>query len=85
MASNGAIKGVGAGGGSGIPGGVNTSVQYNTAGAFAGDSDFVWITGSNALGIGLAAPTSNIHVVGDGADVIFRSLWRNCCSYCSNS
>jgi hypothetical protein len=34
----------GGGGGNGVPGGANTQVQFNDAGAFGGDPGFVWST-----------------------------------------
>lgn len=41
----------GGGGGSGTPGGSTTQVQFNDAGAFAGDADFTWNKTTNVLGI----------------------------------
>lgn len=54
-----------AGGGGGSPGGSNTQVQFNNAGAFGGSSSFVWDNTNNRLGIG-ASPTlaSKLHVTG---------------------
>lgn len=37
------------GGGSGTPGGGNTSVQFNTGGTFSGDNDLLWFQNSNTL------------------------------------
>jgi len=39
------------GGGSGTPGGATTQVQFNDAGAFAGDADLTWNKTTNVLGI----------------------------------
>jgi hypothetical protein len=38
-------------GGSGIPGGSTTQVQFNDAGAFAGDADLTWDKTTNVLGV----------------------------------
>ena len=40
------------GGGGGTPGGSNTEVQFNNAGAFAGDSDFTYNSTTNVLTVG---------------------------------
>jgi hypothetical protein len=39
------------GGGSGTPGGSDTQVQFNNAGAFAGDADLTWNSTTNVLGV----------------------------------
>lgn len=39
------------GGGSGTPGGSTTQVQFNDAGAFAGDADFTWDKTANTLNV----------------------------------
>jgi hypothetical protein len=44
------------------PGGSTTQVQYNNAGAFGGDSGFVY-TGGN-VGIGVSSPAAKLHVSG---------------------
>jgi len=41
----------GGGGGSGTPGGSTTQVQFNDAGAFAGDADFTWNKTTKVLGV----------------------------------
>ena len=41
----------GGGGGSGTPGGSTTQVQFNDAGAFAGDADLTWNKTTNVLGV----------------------------------
>jgi hypothetical protein len=41
----------GSGGGGGTPGGSTTQVQFNDAGAFAGDADLTWNSTTNVLGI----------------------------------
>ena len=46
----GTLDEVGAGGG-GTPGGSTTQVQFNNAGAFAGDADLTWNSTTNVLGI----------------------------------
>ena len=38
--------------GSGAPGGLTTQIQFNDAGAFGGDADFVWDKTTNALTLG---------------------------------
>ena len=42
---------VGGGGGSTVPGGNNTDVQFNNAGAFGGSDSFTWNNGTNVLTI----------------------------------
>lgn len=54
----------GGGGGGGTPGGADTNVQFNTAGSFDGNSNFVYIAATPAVGIGTSAPSSTLHVVG---------------------
>jgi hypothetical protein len=44
-------NGGGGGGGSGTPGGSDTQVQFNDAGAFAGDADLTWNSTTNVLGV----------------------------------
>jgi hypothetical protein len=45
-------SGSGGGGGGGTPGGSTTQVQFNDAGAFAGDADLTWNKTTNVLGVG---------------------------------
>ena len=45
------LDNTGAGGGGGTPGGSTTEVQFNNAGAFAGDADLTWNSTTNVLGI----------------------------------
>lgn len=42
----------GGSGGSGTPGGADTQVQFNDAGAFGGDADLTWTKGTNTLALG---------------------------------
>jgi hypothetical protein len=44
-------SGSGGGGGGGTPGGSTTQVQFNDAGAFAGDADLTWNKTTNVLGV----------------------------------
>jgi hypothetical protein len=46
------IGGGGGGGGSGTPGGSDTEIQYNDAGAFAGSPDLTWDDTGKVLGVG---------------------------------
>ncbi len=46
-------------GGSGTPGGADTQVQFNNAGAFGGDADFIW-SGGNLLTMGTGDATTRI-------------------------
>ena len=58
---------------SGIPGGSNTQVQYNNSGAFGGDSNFVWVTGSKVLRLGGSAtvttPDGGVGQSGSSLDI----------------
>jgi hypothetical protein len=47
----GTLDDVGAGGGGGTPGGTNTQIQFNNAGAFGGDADLTWNSSTNVLGV----------------------------------
>jgi hypothetical protein len=49
-------------GGGGSPGGANTNIQYNNAGAFGGDANFSWISGTKTLQIG-APGASNANII----------------------
>lgn len=51
-----------AGGGAGTPGGLTAQVQFNNAGAFAGDSNFTWDNSNKRLGIGTSIPTSTLDI-----------------------
>lgn len=46
------------------PGGSDTQVQFNDAGAFGGDSAFVWDKTNNFLGVGGTIPTARLHLSG---------------------
>lgn len=50
------------GGGGGTPGGANTQVQFNSAGAFGGDPEFTWTTGTNTLALGSSAGGGNLRL-----------------------
>ncbi len=52
------------GGGSGSPGGVNTSVQYNNSGSFAGSANFEWNNGARQLLVNGIAGTADIVALG---------------------
>lgn len=45
------------------PGGADTNVQFNNAGAFGGDSNFVWDNTNKRLGVGVT-PLESIHTAG---------------------
>jgi hypothetical protein len=49
--ANGAIT-IAASGGGGVPGGANTQVQYNNAGAFAGSAALTWTNSTQILSVG---------------------------------
>ena len=51
----------GGGGGGGNPGGANTQVQFNNAGAFGGDSGFIYDISTDKL--------TAIHIAGEGGNV----------------
>jgi hypothetical protein len=61
--------------GAGSPGGSDTQVQYNNAGAFAGDADFTWNATTNAMGLGsTATPTTILGGAGSGGNGAALSL-----------
>jgi hypothetical protein len=45
-------------------GGATTQVQYNSSGALAGSSSFVWDSTNTRLGVGTASPTVTVDIVG---------------------
>lgn len=47
-------------GGGGTPGGADTNVQFNNAGAFGGDADFTWNSTTNVMTLGAVATPCNI-------------------------
>jgi hypothetical protein len=51
----------GGGGGNGVPGGANTQVQFNNAGAFGGDAGFIYDISTDKL--------TAIHIAGEGGNV----------------
>ncbi|MBI4059726.1 hypothetical protein HY406_01545, partial [Candidatus Giovannonibacteria bacterium] len=55
----------GCGSGGGTPGGSDTQVQFNNAGAFGGDSNFIWSSASGGrLGLGTSTPGALLSVNG---------------------
>jgi hypothetical protein len=52
----------GGGGGGGSPGGSNTQIQFNNAGAFGGDAAFTFVngTGTATMSLGVASTTSGV-------------------------
>ena len=52
--------------GAGVPAGSTGQIQFNNAGAFAGDAGLFWDNTNKRLGIGTAAPAYKLHVVGGG-------------------
>ena len=55
-------------GGGGSPGGSTGQVQYNNAGAFAGEADLFWDATNNRLGIGTSSPIKPLHVIASAED-----------------
>jgi len=55
----------------GSPGGATTQVQYNNAGAFAGDADFVFDSAQSRVGIGTDSPAHALHVANAGPTALF--------------
>jgi hypothetical protein len=58
----------------GTPGGSDTQIQYNNAGAFAG-ADMTWTTGSTTLTVGTAAAptiTTGVNAAGNGRTVTLK-------------
>ena len=62
------------GGGSGVPGGANTTIQFNDAGAFSGSGNFTFIKGSN-----LVTLTGSLTVSGSNTttEIKFQNLQEN--------
>lgn len=58
------------GGGGGTPGGATGNVQFNNAGAFAGDNDLFWDNALKYMGIGTNIPSYKLAVVHGGANGI---------------
>lgn len=52
---------------SGTPAGSTGYVQFNTSGAFNADADLFWDNTNKRLGIGLTAPSGELHVDGGAA------------------
>lgn len=50
--------------GGGVPGGANTQVQYNNAGAFAGDAGLTYNSGTDTLTVGTLVLVPNLSVSG---------------------
>jgi len=48
---------IGSGGGGGVPGGANTNIQYNNAGAFAGSADLTWDNATKTMRLATVAST----------------------------
>jgi hypothetical protein len=59
------------------PGGSNTQVQYNNAGAFAGSANFVWDNSNVRLGIGTSSPAVPLDVVAQTSASIARFRGRS--------
>ncbi len=49
---------------SGTPGGADKTIQYNNAGVFAGNSNFIWDNANERLGIGSSSPTGRVVIQG---------------------
>lgn len=75
---------IGGGGGGGTPGGPNTSIQFNNAGAFGGNANFFWDNVNRLLTVN-ATSTANAGIaVGTGfmqADRGFNATSGTCNSY----
>ncbi len=54
----------GCGSGGGTPGGSDTQVQFNNAGAFGGDSNFIWDNSAKRFGLGTSTPGTLLSVNG---------------------
>lgn len=53
-----------------LPGGVDTNIQYNNGGVFAGDSNFAWNNTNNTLAIQAAAAQPTISLTGSTSGTI---------------
>lgn len=53
--------------GSATPGGATTNVQYNNAGAFAGEADFAWDATNNRLDISSGSTAGRLGTLANGA------------------
>lgn len=62
--ADGAIT-IDAAGGGGTPGGNPNEVQFNSAGSFGGDPNFVWDNANKYLGLGTATPAEALDVRGN--------------------
>jgi hypothetical protein len=78
------------GGGGGVPGGLDTQVQYNNAGAFAGDTGFVYNATNKTITLGGAtvtasAPVLDLSQTWNNAAVPFTGLKFNVTNTASNA
>lgn len=67
------MPGTVSGGGSGTPGGSSTQVQYNQAGAFAGDADFTYDSTTDTLSVQNLNLTGNFTNTASGTPTVLSS------------
>ena len=62
------IDSTGGGGGSAVPGGSNTEVQFNDSNTFGGTANLVFDKTNARLGVGISAPLGNLHLKSSEVD-----------------
>ena len=60
--------------GSGSPAGADTQIQFNNAGSFGANANFVFDTANTRLGVGESTPTAALHVSGGTANIVAKFL-----------
>jgi hypothetical protein len=60
--SAGVVQVIAGKGGSGVAGGSNTQVQYNSSGSLAGSANFIWDNTNSRIGLGTASPAATLSI-----------------------
>ncbi len=61
---------------SGTPGGLNKTVQFNNAGLFSGNSNFIWDNSNERLGVGLSNPSGRMVIQGSATALATEPLFE---------